>query len=147
MYYANFILLLFVLMFKLLHRLICMITSVLVVSRKWITWPTILSPLKLFKKISLNWATSKETFVRMCLKWNTKNIFRKLFYIIFLKMAEKFILMKDRYSAVNRCFHRNSGACENNADTVEISPWRADSLLSTAYECPFHDLKAFWCLK
>lgn len=79
----------------------------------------------------------------MCLKWNTKSIFRKLFYIIFLEMAEKFILMKDRYSAVNRCFHRNIRAHENNTDTVEISLWCADSLLSTVYEYPFHDLKAF----
>lgn len=58
-------------------------------------------------------------------------------------MAEKFILMKDRYSAVNRCFHRNIRAHENNTETVEISLQCADSLLSTVYEYPFHNLKAF----
>lgn len=37
-------------------------------------------------------------------------------------MADKFILMKDRYGALNRCFHRSIRAQENNLDTVKLDP-------------------------
>ena len=35
-------------------------------------------------------------------------------------MADKFILMKDRYGTLNRCFHRSIRAQENNPDTVKL---------------------------
>lgn len=40
------------------------------------------------------------------------------FVLSSLEMADKFILMKDRYGALNRCFHRSTGAHENNPDSL-----------------------------
>ena len=60
----------------------------------------------------------KETFVD-CVSNGIQILHSENYFILSSpEMADKFILMKDRYGALNRCFHRSIRAQENNPDTV-----------------------------